>query len=127
MTATQNIAQMKLTEMPIITMRYDELVGQDFTGYLDGAEIIPADADLVIRSKLDAIQNVAQGKVWKGFTNYQDSKCGHMWDYRLYVELNCAGIQNPTKFRITSYKTVDMKSGEYEFNVGFSLKVTAIY
>ncbi len=135
LTQTEIDAQMKYqTEMPIITMCYIELLGQEFTGYLNGAQIIPADDDLVIRSKLAAIQNVAQGKVWKGFTNHLDSKYGKDWDYRFFVNLDRAGFLTPTKFRINNYETftfppkitIPPAITDYEFGVGFSLKVTAI-
>ncbi len=134
LTQTEIDAQMKYqTEMPIITMLYNELRGQEFNGYLEPIKfqnwdvITPAPGDIVIRSKLTAIQNVAQGKVLKGFTNYLDSKYGKDWDYRFFVNLDRAGVQTPTKFRISDYNTfMFTPTTDYEFGVGVSLKITAI-
>ena len=125
-------AEMEIdAQMEIITRCYNELEGQEFTGsYLRksqiGDVIAPAVGD-PIRSKLVAIQEVAQGKVLKGFTNSLDSKFGKDWDYRFFVDLDRAGIQNPKKFRINKCeKHTIKKSQDYTFGVKFSLKLTAI-
>ncbi len=137
--ATQKVLtddQVKQMEMEMITMGYNELVGQEFTGNYSGSSVILSKSwDMItpalddpIRSKLAAIQTVAQGKVWKGFTNSQDSECGYTWDYRFFVNLDRAGILTPTNFRINNYEefTIPPTNTDYEFGVGISLKVTAI-
>ncbi len=125
-------AEMEIdAQMEKITRYYNELEGQEFTGSYLGSNqrghMIEPSADDPIRSKLATIQTVAQGKVVKGFTNHQDSKFGKDWDYRFFVDLDRAGIQNPQKFRINKYRQYTFeKSEDYTFGVGFSLKVTAI-
>ncbi len=137
--ATQKVLtddQVKQMEMVTITMSYNELVGQEFTGYCLGLssfsnkswDVITPALDDPIRSKLAAIQTVAQGKVWKGFTNSQDSYLLQNWDFRFFVDLDRAGILTPTKFRINNYEKFPIPPTitDYEFGVGISLKVTAI-
>ena len=125
-------AEMEIdAQMEKITRYYNELEGQEFTGSYLGpnqrGHMIEPSADDPIRSKLATIQTVAQGKVVKGFTTDQDSKFGKDWDYRFFVDLDRAGIQNPKKFRINKCEkhTIE-KSQDYTFGVKFSLKLTAI-
>ncbi len=119
------------TQKEEIAALYKGLVRQEFTGRYKGNDGKWDEIDLAagdpLEAKLAVIQTVAQGKVWKGFTNHQDSDSGYSWNYRLFVRLDLAGIQNPTKFRITDCNRFDMStSGSYELRVGFSLKVTTI-
>ncbi len=119
------------TQKEEIAALYKGLVRQEFSGTYNGNDGKWDRIDLAagdpLGTKLAAIQKVAQGKVWKGFTNDQDSDSGFSWNYRLFVRLNLAGIPNPTKFRITDSTRFDMSSGSsYELRVGFPLNVTAI-
>ncbi len=131
--ATQ-MEQLKAQEIATVYTLYDTLVGQDFTGEYSGEyfgpnqklhTIEPAKDDYIVRAKLAAIQLFAQGKVWKGFTNYQDSYRGLPWDYRFFVNLKPEVIQSTTKFRITGYKT--FLTTKYTLGIGIDLDISPIF
>ena len=140
--ATQMATQMaKRAQLQEIATYYSILNHQEFTGVYSGVwiepsyfgrskiwhTIVPAAKDPV-RDKLAAIQHFVQGKVWKGFTNHEDSYKGYLWDYCFYVDLDIAGIQSPDKFKINGYEMFTFKTPSVDFtlNAGIALKVTAI-
>ncbi len=130
-------------ELKKITTQYKTLKDQEFTGVYSGVWIEPSDFGQgktwhtiepavgdPIRSKLAAIQQVAQGKVWKGFTTDRDRKSRSQppWNDRFFVNLDFAGIQSPTKFKLTGCKQfiIPKFNVEYTLGVGFALTVRAI-
>ncbi len=131
-------AQMMAREAQLnkIYALYDKLNNQEFTGAYSGeffganqrlSTIEPAKDDYLVRARLDDIQQVAQGKVWKGFTNYQDSTVGLPWDFRFFVNLKPEVIQSTTKFRITGYKTFLTTNVKYTLGVGIDLAISPIF
>ncbi len=125
-------------ELQEIATQYKTLKDQEFTGaYLETWSehgktwhMIEPAAGGPIRSKLAAIETVAQGKVWKGFTTDRDRKFRSQppWNDRFFVNLDFAGIPSPDKFKINGYKqfTLTTPNALYALGVGIALTVKAI-
>ena len=116
---------------------YNALIGEKFAGtYLgtqalevrtkewDWIEVTPGDP---FNEKLDKIVDIAQGKVWKGFTGPQDSYMGYKWNYRLFVDLHSHSISIPTVFKVVKLEPFNIRTASaYKLNTGFAIQVEAI-
>ena len=119
---------------------YNNLLGQEFSGMSlgkqtvenkqwDVIQVTPGDS---FNEKLDKIVDIAQGKVWKGFTGPKDSYKRLPWNYWLFVNLYSHSFKEPTKFRIVTFNTFNIPPpnpptpNPYELNIGYAIKVEAI-
>ena len=115
----------ELNDISEIKQRYEKLKYVAFAGkhvgYHGKWDLIEVASEDPFCELLQSVQEVAQEKVWKGFTNSQDSVVGLDWNYRLFVELSPNSSKSSTKFRITNISTF-----QYPLKMGFAMTVEAV-